>query len=234
MVGVSPLSHSEAFDKIGFNPILVFLMNHVRHLIYTLCLTGLVLACPVFGSTAPQQVVVDTLLQDDHETSLQFFHRVTQTLRGLTQTTGHEYGGQLCSAPHGRLGMFVSTSNQRMYVHPVYGCPLQTPNMLGYIIHSHPEPGLSISFVINDKDKDKPFKKQFNYMSAKGQRRFSNSDYKLGPGYIVAGRYLIYQQGHGTECVVLDLDIPTRLPTRLSKTGKILEGQTCSVPPPHF
>lgn len=177
--------------------------------------------------------LVDTLVQNENESPKDFLRRVAATFRDHTKATGHEVGGYLCSNPKGRLGLFMATSKEPMYVQPIFGCPLQTPDMEQDFIHSHPEPGFRVARVIrnNQAAMKAPPRKRLSYISAAGQRRFSTSDYALGNGYVVAGRYVIHQRGRGTECLVADLENQLASPVRVDRLGKILKDQPCEAPP---
>lgn len=168
--------------------------------------------------------VLDTLLQSDAEERMDFLRRVAQTFRSQTESSGHEVGGYLCSNEQGQLGMFMATSSEPMYVQPIFGCPLDTPNLTWHFIHTHPKPGFRRAKVLGPNEAPR---RQLTYMSSMGQRRFSTSDYALGPGYVVAGRYLIHQEGRGTECLVLDLEDPSAIQVRVARHGKIMTRQPC-------
>lgn len=115
---------------------------------------------------------VATLEQTLNEDKQQFILRVGGFLAERQERTTHEACGSICSAPNGSLAVMVFTSDRTNSCPVMLGCPLSHPTITEDFIHSHP------AFP--------PF------------GTFSGHDYEIGPGYLVRGSRMYYQNGRGT------------------------------------
>lgn len=131
--------------------------------------TGTATAADTAAGTAS---LVTTLRQSPPESKEQFLLRVGAWMADRQAETGHESCGSICQTSGGELAVMLFTSQRSHWCRMNFACPLSHPHMTAETIHSHPV--------------------------SPGGGSFSRSDYRLGPGYLVRGRRMYYQNGPGT------------------------------------
>ena len=156
---------------------------------------------------------VAQILQKQDESLDAFVSQAARVMRDYTNRTGFEAGGWLCAHP--RTGMramtIFSTQSQISVSAGIRGCPLGGYRLTDEFMHSHttkpyvllteqdlhgyPMHALPYRFRrmrIGDKVR----------VGASGGR-FSSIDIRLGPGYLVHGDHLYYQNGGKSRLVRL-------------------------------
>lgn len=133
-----------------------------------------------------------------------------QRMRTYTRETSHEVSGSLCTDQSGRMGISIFTWHAHLSAPYMAGCPLETP-IRGDFVHTHPLHG---SYVVTAQDaksinRDRRFFKISSthrvYLTATSAARFSPSDYRVGPGYLISDGDVFYQSGKGTARHVMTL-----------------------------
>lgn len=145
-----------------------------------------------------------TIKQSTHETPDQFLVRVGMYLRDYTAQSGFEACGSICTSDTGQSIMLFTGKSQVMC--PIsFGCEGEQYTLSPKTIHSHPA---NWRVVLNDLDaqllneRRRVFKKKPGRAMSFSPNRFSPDDYDLGPGYMVNGDRLWFQEGKGTERIL--------------------------------
>lgn len=157
------------------------------------------LAAPPLSSAKLVVSPVATVVSREAENEQAFLLRAAPVLRDFTASTGFESCAQLCRNDR-RIGLAVYTSGSHIGCMVVNICPRGMMET-GETMHSHSS---KKSFTPNTADRIfAPFRKQrapkLEVPSPGEVAIFSRADYKAGPGYVVDGGVLWYQQGAGTD-----------------------------------
>lgn len=143
---------------------------------------------------------LNTIKQGANETPDQFLVRVGMYLRDYTAQSGFEACGSICTSDEGQSVMIFTGQSQ--VVCPIsFGCEGEQYTLSPKTIHSHPP---SWRVVLNELDaklvneKRRLFKKKAGNAMTFSPSKFSPEDYDLGPGYMVNGNNLWFQEGKGT------------------------------------
>ena len=169
-----------------------------------------------FGDGGRQVSVVklETLIAAPNESDEQFLLRAGLTFRDFTSASGFEACAQLCHSPEGLAGLLITTNSSHIGCAVVDRCPLgMLPS--GLTIHSHPQ---QPNYLVNEADRVFLAARHPEQAIGKRSRRtvsiqagFSFYDYQWGPGYLVDGNLLRYQEGPKSTRIIGSL--PPALPS---------------------
>lgn len=143
---------------------------------------------------------VATVVAEPGESDEAFLLRRGKLFRGYTASTGFEACAQICRAPDGRLGLSVYTSGSQIGCAIINKCP-EGMVETGESIHSHPQ-----ARAIRSNAADRAFMRarrpgahvpRYQVLGVEQKSRFSAVDYASGPGYLVDGDVMLYQNGYG-------------------------------------
>lgn len=160
--------------------------------------------------------VVHQMLQHEHESSTDFQVRVFQTMRVFTRQTGYESSGYFCQSPEGRGGIIIYTWHAHFSSPNIMSCPLDLGGFseFGEFVHTHPLPGVyhhtPQDVIVQNRDRIF-FKKSTSSvarLSLKNAQKFSDQDFKIGPGWVIVDNLVFHQEGRGTERLVMELPDP--------------------------
>lgn len=159
------------------------------------------------GEKVPAMKVADVVMKEG-ETEQEFLLRSAIWLRNFTATSGYEACSNICRSPDGQKGLRVITSNSQMGCAVIDVCP-ENMSMTTENIHSHPvsyrlnlNPNDRVLLMARGTSMKKPDVRIFNN---RNPDVFSKEDFQAGSGYLVTRTKVWYQNGLGTEKIIMDL-----------------------------
>lgn len=156
-------------------------------------------------------IKVGSLIASPGESDERFLLRAGSTFRDFTAVSGFEACAQLCHSPEGLAGLLITTNNSHIGCAVVDRCPLgMLPS--GLTVHSHPQ---QPTYLVNEADRVFLAARHPEQAIGKRSRRtvstqagFSLYDYQWGPGYLVDGDLLRYQEGRKSTRIIGSLPPP--------------------------
>ena len=161
------------------------------------------------GEKVPSMKVADVVMKAD-ESEAEFLQRTGIWLRNFTTSSGYEACSKVCRSPTGQMGFRISTSNSHVgcVVVDQNACP-DNMSPVGDSMHSHP---VANQVEMNANDRillmvrgNSMKKSQSRLFNNHHPDEFSKEDYASGPGYLVTKSKIWYQNGMGTQKLVLEL-----------------------------
>jgi hypothetical protein len=161
-------------------------------------------ACAADFGTKPQMngpIKVDfvrQVVQNPGESKAEFINRTAVFLDNWVRENKEEACGQIASNADGNLSVVLVTVHSHAACGEPAGAVVEGYKWMGETIHVHP---YFRSYVVSDADQ-RMGDGEIGRRIAIEPAHFSHMDYASGPGYLVTGGKLLYQNGVGTSKVV--------------------------------
>ena len=164
---------------------------------------------PSRGAKVPL-VELHTMTQGAEEDRLVFLKRAGVWMHNYTVGTNEEVCANICAAPNGHLSLRLTTNGSHLACGITNRC-VAGSKPTGESIHSHPhDPSFRLNATdiafLRDRAPGQNVQRYATFLA--NAKQFSEWDYALGAGYLVADGQLLYQKGPGTATVLGDLPLP--------------------------